>query len=256
MLLAMDIGNTQIFAGVFEKNTLKFTFRKSSKFYFSSDEYGIFLKQVLTENAISPAKITHIIFSSVVPEINHSLASACIKYLNIRPLILQAGLKTGLKIKYRNPLDVGADRIANAIAANHYFQDENKIVFDFGTATTCDVISNNSEYLGGLIAPGIKMSMETLERETAKLPTVEIKQPEAIIGRSTVSSIQSGLYYGSIGFVKHVVKEISRNYFNGMPVKVLGTGGFVNLFQDANLFDVTDQSLVLQGLRLVHAMNQ
>lgn len=256
MLMAIDVGNTQIYAGIFEKDTLKLTFRKSSKFYFSSDEYGIFLKQVLNENNIAPENIKHIIFSSVVPEINHSLSSACIKYFNIRPLILQAGLKTGLKINYRNPLEVGADRIANAITANHLFPDEHKMVFDFGTATTCDVVSNKKEYLGGLIAPGIKMSMETLERETAKLPTVEINKPDEIIGRSTISCIQSGLYYGSEGFVKHVIKEISHQYFKGETVKVLGTGGFVNLFKNANIFDQIDQSLVLKGLAIVYHMNQ
>lgn len=255
MLLALDIGNTQIFAGVFNQHELKLTFRKSSKFYFSSDEYGIFLKQVLHENQLDPKQIKHIIFSSVVPEINHSLSSACIKYFNVRPLILQAGLKTGLKINYQNPLEVGADRIANAIAANHLYRHDHKMVFDFGTATTCDIISSKNEYLGGLIAPGIKMGMETLERDTAKLPTVEITQPNNIIGRSTVSCIQSGLYYGALGFIKHVTQEIANHYFKNEPIKTIGTGGFINLFKDETVFDHIDQSLVLKGLALVHYMN-
>src|SRR3989339_561813 len=193
MILCIDVGNSQIHGGVFNGGELTVQFRKTSRQQFSSDEIGLFLKTVLRENSVDPDSISGISICSVVPDLNHSIRNGCIKYFRIEPFFLKAGVKTGLKIQYRNPLEVGADRIANAIAAMHFYPNRNLIVVDFGTATTFCAISKKKEYLGGIILPGVKISMEALESKTAQLPIVEIKKTDVVIGKSTVESIQSGL---------------------------------------------------------------
>ncbi|MEJ5351325.1 MAG: type III pantothenate kinase [Melioribacteraceae bacterium] len=256
MILCIDVGNTQIHGGVFRNNELILQFRKTSRQEFSSDEIGIFLKNVLRENNVEPEKISGISICSVVPDLNHSLRAGCVKYFNKEPFFLKPGVKTGLKIKYRNPLEVGADRIANAIAAVNIFPNKNLIVVDFGTATTFCVISKNKEYLGGIILPGIKISMEALESKTAQLPTVEIKEMNEVIGRSTVESIQSGLYFGQIGMVKELKARIIDEAFKDETPVVIGTGGFSRLFESAKLFDIMIPTLVLDGLYLAFNMNR
>jgi type III pantothenate kinase len=191
MILCLDVGNSQIYGGVFEGEKLLLQFRKNSRNANSSDEFGLFLKSVLRENKVEPESISQIALCSVVPDLIHSLKGACTKYFNRQPFILQAGVKTGLKIKYSNPLEVGSDRIANAIAATQMFPGANLIVTDFGTATTFCAITKNKDYLGGLILPGVRISMEALESKTARLPSVEIQTTTKIVGRSTVESIQS-----------------------------------------------------------------
>lgn len=250
MVLCLDVGNTQIFGGVFENDNLVFQFRKTSHQQFSSDEIGIFLVSVLRENGYDPKKIEGISICSVVPDRVHSLRNGCIKYFDVEPFILKPGTKTGLKIKYRNPLEVGADRIANAIGAIKKFPNRNVISVDFGTATTFCVISKHKEYLGGIIIPGIRISMEALEKQTAQLPRVEIKEvkQESVVGRSTVESIQSGLYFGQIGMVKELTNKIIVETFQGDKPIIIGTGGFSSLFESANLFDVVIPNLVLEGL--------
>lgn len=254
MILTLDVGNSQLFAGVFAEGKLLFKFRKNSVAPASSDEYGLFLRSVLRENGLDPQAIKHVVIGSVVPDVIYSLSSAAIKYFNARPVLLQAGLKTGLKIKYRNPLEVGADRIANAMAAVHLYPNQNLVVIDFGTATTFCVISKQQEYLGGLIVPGLRLSMEALEKRTAKLPSVEIKRPECLIGRSTVESIQSGLYYAAVGMVREVVTEVKKQ-FPGEDLYVIGTGGFSTLFEKAGIFDIIAPDLVLIGLHRLFVMN-
>lgn len=256
MILCIDVGNTQIHGGVFRNNELILQFRKTSRQEFSSDEIGIFLKNVLRENNVEPENISGISICSVVPDLNHSLRAGCVKYFNKEPFFLKPGVKTGLKIKYRNPLEVGADRIANAIAAVNIFPNKNLIVVDFGTATTFCVISKNKEYLGGIILPGIKISMEALESKTAQLPTVEIKEMNEVIGRSTVESIQSGLYFGQIGMVKELKARIIDEAFKDETPVVIGTGGFSRLFESAKLFDIMIPTLVLDGLYLAFNMNR
>jgi len=256
MILCIDVGNTQIHGGVFEKDELVIQFRKTSRQEFSSDEIGIFLRNVLRENKIEPEKIKGISICSVVPDLNHSLRAGCVKYFNIEPFFLRPGVKTGLKIKYRNPVEVGADRIANAIAATQIFPNKNLIVIDFGTATTFCVINKNKEYLGGIILPGIKISMEALESKTAQLPAVEIKEMNEVIGRSTVESIQSGLYFGQIGMVKELKQRIKEEAFKEEEPIVIGTGGFSRLFENAKLFDIMIPTLVLNGLLIAYNMNK
>jgi type III pantothenate kinase len=258
MILCLDVGNTQIHGGVFKDDQLLMQFRKTSATKSSSDEYGLFLKSVLRENEVDPAEIQHISLCTVVPDVLHSLKNACRKYFNLTPFILQSGVKTGLKIKYRNPLEVGADRIANAVACLHLFPNRNLITVDFGTATTICVTTKNKEYLGGSILPGIRMSMQALENQTAKLPTVEIKEPESIIGRSTVESIQSGLYFGQVHMVSGMFKQIMQNQSwvsdTEKPL-LIGTGGFSSMFEDQQIFDEIIPDLALKGLYLALKLN-
>ncbi len=255
MILCIDIGNTQIHGGVFEGDEITIQFRKTSRQQFSSDEVGIFLRSVLRENKIDPDKIKGISVCSVVPDVNHSLRAGCVKYFDLEPFFLKPGVKTGLKIKYRNPLEVGTDRIANAVAATAMFPNKNIIVVDFGTATTFCVINKNKEYLGGIIIPGIRISMEALENNTAQLPLVEIKEVNEVIGRSTVESIQSGLYFGQIGMTKELTSGITKQAFRDEEPVVIGTGGFSRLFENAKLFDLVVPTLALKGLQIVYSMN-
>jgi type III pantothenate kinase len=248
MILALDVGNSQIYGGVFESGRMLFQFRKSSKQGNSSDELGMFLRSVFRENDADPKLVRHIALCSVVPDLVHSLKNACLKYFDIQPFILQAGAKTGLKIRYRNPLEVGADRIANAIAGTHLFPQQNLIIVDFGTATTYCAISAERDYLGGVIMPGFRISMEALESKTAKLPAVEILAPEEVVGRSTVESIQSGLYYGNLYALQGITRRIRRDCFDDANTVVLGTGGFSRLLEKEKCFDHLIPDLVLIGL--------
>ncbi|MDF2940462.1 MAG: pantothenate kinase [Gammaproteobacteria bacterium] len=255
MLLCLDIGNTQVYAGLFEGNKILLRFRRTSKDQASSDEYGIFLRTALRENGFDPAAVKHIVMSSVVPEINHSVASACIKYFNVRPMIMDQSVKTGLKVCIDTPDELGGDLLANAVGAVHLYPNQNLVVFDFGTANTGCVINAKGEYLGGVITPGLRLSMAALEQQTAQLPTVEIKVPEVIVGKNTPQYIQSGLFYSALGMVKEVVNHVKQKEFMGQKVLVVGTGGFSRLFEKAGIFDVIEPDLVLIGLQQVYKMN-
>lgn len=256
MILCIDVGNSQIHGGVFSGGELTVQFRKTSRQQFSSDEIGLFLKTVLRENSIDPDSISGISICSVVPDLNHSIRNGCIKYFRIDPFFLKAGVKTGLKIKYRNPLEVGTDRIANAIAATTLFPNKNLIVVDFGTATTFCVISKTKDYLGGVILPGIRISMEVLESKAAQLPSVEIKRPGTSVGKSTIESIQSGLFFGQVGIVKEIKARIISEAFKDEDPFVIGTGGFSSLFEDEGLFDLILPTLALKGLYTAYNLNQ
>ena len=251
MILLLDVGNSQILGGVVESPSsprILFRFRKSTQSSASSDEIGLFLGSVLRENKIDPASIARIGICSVVPGTMHSLKGACQKYFNLTPFVLQAGVRTGLKIKYRNPLEVGADRIANAIAAIHSYPEKNIVIVDLGTATTFCAVTEEKDYLGGAIIPGLRISMEALESRTAKLPTVEILKPESACGRSTIESIQSGLYFSHLGAMRELIALYEKEVFNGKKPFVIGTGGFSRLFQGPGIFDVELPDLVLHGL--------
>lgn len=256
MILALDVGNSQIFGGVFEQGELVVRFRKPSRPPTSSDELGLFLRSVLRENGRDPAGVQQIALCSVVPELVYSLRSCCRKYFRLDPFTLQAGVKTGLKIRYRNPLEVGPDRIANAVGGTHLFPDRNLIIVDFGTATTFDVVRAGREYLGGIILPGLRIAMEALEKNTARLPTVEIVAPAELIGRSTVESIQSGLYFGNRAVVKELTRDIRDQAFRGEAAVVIGTGGFSRLFEAESMFDVLLPDLVLIGLERALNLNE
>ncbi|MEQ1877405.1 MAG: type III pantothenate kinase [Bdellovibrionia bacterium] len=255
MILCLDVGNSQIYGGVFEGDKIKVRFRKISKTGASSDELGLFLKSVLRENDIEPKNITQIAICSVVPEIVHSLKNCCQKYFKINPFILQAGAKTGLKLKYKNPLELGADRIANAIGATHLYPGKNLIVIDFGTATTFCAINKDKEYLGGLILPGLRLSMEALESKTSRLPAVEIIAPREVVGRSTVENIQAGLYYGHLAIIKEVSRQIQEDYLEDSRALVIGTGGFSRLFEKEKVFDALLPDLIHVGMLQALRMN-
>ena len=256
MILTLDVGNTQILGGIFKDDNLVLQFRKNVRESFSSDEIGLFLKNVLSENGITPNAIKDFSICSVVPDRNHSMINGVRKYFGMEPFFLKPGVKTGLKIKYKNPHEVGSDRIANAVAATRLHPHHNIIVVDFGTATTFCVISKDSEYLGGVIIPGIRISMESLEKRTAKLPRVEIKATKSTYGITTVESIQIGLYHGQIGMIKEITKNIITGAFQGVKPVIIGTGGFSTLFADAGLFDIVDSNLVLYGLKETLKINR
>ncbi|MCZ6726210.1 MAG: type III pantothenate kinase, partial [Acidobacteria bacterium] len=167
MILCLDVGNSLIVGGVFATEKLEFHFRLTTRNKPTSDELGIFLRSALRENGVEPSEVTAVSLCSVVPDLVHSLRNACLKYFDLEPFVLQPGVKTGLRIRYEDPREVGSDRIADAIAATHRFPDENLIVVDFGTATTVEVITARREYVGGVILPGIRMSMEALDSRTA-----------------------------------------------------------------------------------------
>jgi len=255
MILALDVGNSEIFGGVFRDDALIARFRKPTQHATSSDELGLFLRAVLRENGHDPGEIDQIAICSVVPEIMHSIRSCCRKYFHLDPFVLQAGTKTGLQIGYRNPLEVGADRIANAIGAIHEYPGRHLVVIDLGTATKFEVVRGGRHYLGGMILPGLRISMEALEARTARLPRVEIIQATELIGRSTVECIQSGLYFGHLAMLRELTQAIQKQAFDGEASVVIGTGGFSQLFARAPVFDAVVPDLVLLGLARALAMN-
>jgi type III pantothenate kinase len=255
MLLCLDIGNSQLHAGVFDP-ALRLQFRKTTHPIGSSDEFGVFFTAVLRENGIDPRAVTRVAICSVVPATTYPIRSACLKYFRCDPFILQAGVKTGLKVKYRNPHEVGADRIAGAIGAVQRHPGKNIIVVDCGTATTCDVVTAEGDYLGGAILPGIGMSVEALAGKTAKLPSVEITRPISALGRSSTESIQSGVYYGQAGAIRQLIGVLMNEVFMGAKPAIIGTGGFARLFEPEKLFDENVPELVLLGLRHAEELNR
>ena len=253
-MLCIDVGNSHIYGGVFSEGEITVRFRHTSKAS-TSDELGIFLKNVLRENKCVPEDIRKIAICSVVPKLDYSLRAACVKYFGLEPFFVQAGVKTGLNIKYCNPGDVGADRIANAIAAVNRFVGKNLIIIDFGTATTFCAINAQKHYLGGVILPGIRLAVDALSNNTAKLPSVEIIKIEQVVGRSTIESIQSGVFYGAIGASREIIARIKNEAFKGQEVLVLATGGFASLFDKQDIYDLLLPYLFLHGLKIASEIN-
>jgi len=255
MLLCLDVGNSQIYCGVYRDDELWVQFRRTSTSRSSSDELGVFMKSALRENGVDPESITEIVICSVVPDMIYSLRSCCQKYFAIEPLIMRPGIRTGLKIAYKDPKEVGADRIADAMGAIKLYPDRNLIVIDFGTATTVCAISRDRVFLGGNIIPGVRLAMDALEEKTAQLPSVEIVPVTSAIGRSTIESIQSGLYWSNVGMVKELVSRMTAEVFADEPPLVIGTGGFAHLFDGQDLFDAVIPDLILEGLREAVRLN-
>ena len=256
MLLTLDVGNSQIFCGVYDGEDLKTTFRRTSSIRASSDEFGTFFRATLRENGIDPEQIEMAAICSVAPDAVHSLRNCFRKYFRFEPFVLQPGAKTGLEIRYRNPLEVGADKIANAIGAMSQFPGRNLLIIDFGTATTLCAVTKDKEYLGGIITPGIQISMAALESHTARLPVVEIVRPSEILGRSIVESIQSGLYFGTLATVRSLAAAVTKEHFSKAQPFVVGTGGFGRLFAAEHLFDEFVPELPLLGLRRALQLSQ
>jgi type III pantothenate kinase len=257
MMLCLDVGNTQIFGGVFSNEKLIHNFRLTTSEGRTSDEIGLFLKSVLSENGFDPKLIEKVGICSVVPSQDYSLRNAILKYFKMTPFFLDTGAKTGIKIKLGNPKEVGSDRIANAIAACESFPDKNMIIIDFGTATTVDAVTKDKEYLGGAILAGVRINAEALEQRTAKLPSVKITKPNSTLGKNTVECIQSGLYFGTLGAIREIVHRIEAEAFGNIdgPPLVIATGGLAQLFSGEKLFDIEVPELVLQGIRISHQKN-
>ncbi len=253
MLLALDVGNTNTVVGVFEGKHLKVHWRLSTRRAGTSDEYGIFIKSLFDFAGLDVRVVTAVILSTVVPPVQMPLEEMSRQFFGVEPLVVGPGLKSGMPILYDAPREVGADRIVNAVAAFEEYGGP-CIVVDFGTATTFDAISARGEYLGGAICPGIGISAEALFQRAAKLPRVEITRPKAVIGRTTVHSMQSGLYFGYLSLVEGLVARM-REELGGNP-KVIATGGLATLLlAGSSVVDCVDPLLTLTGLRILYEKN-
>ena len=254
MLLAFDIGNTTIAVGVFKGKKLLKDWRIKTDKEKTGDEYGIILLSLFQREAIKPDGFEAAIISSVVPPLTPVFQDLLLDLFGLEALLVGPGLKTGMPILYENPFEVGADRVVAALAAYEKYGGP-CVVVDFGTATTFDAISAKGEYLGGAIAPGIQISAEALYLKTAKLPRIEIRKPRRAIGRTTVSSMQSGLYFGYIGLVSNIIAQVRKEL--GKEARVISTGGFGGqLTPEVLAIEAYEPHLVLDGLRILYERNK
>ena len=255
MLLVFDVGNTNMVLGVYEGKKLLKDWRISTDKEKTSDEYGVLINNLFQFDGLNLKDVSDVIISSVVPNVMHSLENFSIKYCKKQPLIVGPGVKTGLNIKYDNPKQVGADRIVNAVAGIEKYGTP-LIIIDFGTATTFCAISEKGEYLGGTIAPGIKISSEALFQRASKLPKVELAKPGMAICKNTVSAMQSGIIYGYVGLVDKIV-DMMKTEFKNQDVKVIATGGLSSLIaSETDRIDSVDKFLTLEGLRIIYDKNR
>lgn len=254
MILVVDVGNTNITFGVYEKEKLLTTFRMTTKIPRTSDEYGIVIRELLSSNRIDVEEIRGSIIASVVPNVMHALENAMVRYINSKPLIIGPGIKTGIHIATENPREIGADRIVDLVAGYEKYGGP-ILVMDFGTATTYDLITEDGRFTAGITAPGIRISAKALWEDTAKLPEIEIKKPKSILAGETISSMQAGLVYGQIGQTEYIVEQVKKEA--GLPeLKVVATGGLGRIIADeTESIDIYDPFLTLEGLRLIYERN-
>ncbi|MCJ7516330.1 MAG: type III pantothenate kinase [Dehalococcoidia bacterium] len=254
MLLAVDIGNTNINIGVFNGSKLKATWRVATGVHRMPDEYASLMLHLFEHEGIKVSQITDAILCSVVPPLAGVFEEMCRRYLKVSPTLVEAGIKTGVRISMDNPREVGADRIVNAVAA-HQLYGGAVIVIDLGTATTFDAVSKEGDYLGGAIAPGIAIATEALFARTAVLPRVELTHPKRAIGRNTVAAMQSGIVFGYAGLIEGIVARINQEL--GGKTKVVATGGYAELLaRETPAIDEVNPDLTLIGLRLIYEMNK
>ncbi len=251
MLMVVDVGNTNFTFGIFDGEQLEATFRMTTKLQRTSDEYGICMRDLLAHNGISYENIKDVIIASVVPNVMHSLSSAFIKYFGIHPVVVEPGIKTGIRIATENPRQIGADRIVDAAAAYELY-DGPVFVIDFGTGTTYDLVDETGAFVSGVTAPGIRTSAKALWEDAAKLPEIEIRKPNSILAKETISSMQAGLIYGQIGQTEYIIRQTKKEtgYDN---LKVVATGGLGTIIaSETDTIDIYDPTLTLQGLRLIY----
>lgn len=255
MIFVLDAGNTNTVLGVFKNDQLIYEWRIQTDRHQTADEFGMLIKSLFDYKNITFSDFTGVIISSVVPPILRSLEKMCKNYFNIEPLIVgRKNVDPFLKMRYPHPHEIGADRIVNAVGAIKEYGSP-LIIIDFGTATTYCYINETSEYVGGLIAPGIKISMEALYSKASKLPKIEIQQPENIIGLSTVEAMQSGMFYGYIGQVDGIIKRVKKEM--SIEPKIIATGGLAQLLADGSeVIDIVDHHLTLKGLYIIYQRNQ
>lgn len=254
MLLAIDSGNTNIVFAVFDGDEIRGEWRASTNSSRTADEFGVWLTQLLSLSGMKPQDITAAIIASVVPALVFNLKSLCRRYFRCEPLVVgDAGVDLGLEILLERPEEVGADRLVNAVAAHHCY-DGAVIVVDFGTATTFDVVDAHGNYCGGAIAPGINLSLEAMHMAAAKLPRVAIGRPKEVIGKSTVSAMRSGIFWGYVGLIEGLVRRTKEEF--GSDMMVVATGGLAPLFREAtDIIDYLDPDLTLRGLLEIHRRN-
>ena len=255
MILVVDVGNTNITYGVFDGEELKSSFRMMSKTDHTSDEYGIQMLEMMGHNGIDKNDIEGVMIASVVPQVMHALVNAIVKYIGKRPYIVGPGIKTGIKITTDNPREIGPDLIVDAVAAYEIYGGP-VLVIDYGTATTYVPVNENGEFFAGVVSPGIRISAKALWEGTAKLPEIEIKKPDSILARDTISSMQAGLIYGQIGQTEYIIDEIKRA--SSCPeMKVVATGGLGRLIADeTDSIDIYDPILTLRGLQILYEKNR
>ncbi len=251
MLFAIDVGNTNITVGLFDRDNLLHTFRMTTGISRTSDEYGMLLGDWLTLRGMSVSHIHAVIISSVVPKVMHSLTSGIIKYLHINPIIVGPGIKTGINVAIPNPKALGADRLVDAVAAYELYGGP-VIVVDFGTATTHDLVLADGIFHSGVTTPGLRLSASALWTGTAKLPEIEITKPDSILAKDTVTSMQAGVFYGCIGQTEYIINRIREE--SGIDnIKVVATGGLGKLIsENTDKIDIYDANLTLKGLRLIY----
>lgn len=254
MILVIDVGNTNITFGVYEKDQIKTTFRMTTKIPRTSDEYGILIKELLKSDNIKTSDIEGSILCSVVPNVMHALENAVIRYIGCKPVIVGPGLKTGIRVTSENPKEIGADRIVDLVAGYERYGGP-ILVLDFGTATTYDLVMEDGSFSVGITAPGIRISAKALWEDTAKLPEIEIKKPDSIMAGNTITSMQAGLVYGQIGQTEYIINQVKKE--SGLAdLKVVATGGLGRIIADnTDTIDVYDPLLTLEGLRLIYEKN-
>lgn len=254
MLLVIDVGNTNIVLGIFKGKELMDHWRVSTNRLWTTDEYGVLIRNLFYLNGVNSDEIDAIIISSVVPPVMPTLERMCQRYFGLTPLVIGPGVKTGMDIKYDNPREVGADRIVNAVAAYEKFGGP-VIIIDFGTATTFCAVDKKGTYLGGAICPGIGISTDALVQRTAKLPRIEVVRTDKVICRNTVESMQAGVFYGFVGQVDGIVARMRKEL--GCKAKVVATGGLAVIVAPAtDAIDVVEPMLTLEGLRIIYDRNR